>query len=230
MTSALPEFDAAYCPRHTRIRMRIGRFGWPDTASEYIADTIAHAIWIAFAGYVLWVFLNKPMPSIHEVVYASLLLAVAIASTFNNMTPVGHVRLWLSKIDRAIIYPFIAATCGAFLTLGGLTDFKTVILVIVWAAAIVGIIMKLGFPNRFHRFGIALYAGLGWFAMIGILDILPHLGWLGAALLVAGGLVYTLGIPVYLNDDLPYRAAIWHCMCLLAGLFHFTALQNSALA
>ena len=204
--------------------MRCGRFVWPDRVRDYVADAIVHAAWLVLPISALAYALMRPDLSVSLVIYAGCLLAVVIASTANNMAPLGRARAWLSRIDRAVIYPFIAATVGAVLTAEGLTTYRAAVLAAVWVAAGVGVVLKLGFPRRFHRLGIALYLGLGWVAVLGLAGVAATLGWAGLALLALGGLLYTVGVPIYLNDDMPYRAAIWHMMCLAAGVCHLGAI------
>ena len=205
--------------------MRIGAHVWPDHWPEYVADIIAHAVWFSLAISALVFALGRDDISPALLTFAIALTAVVVASTANNLWPLGEVRRWLSRIDRAVIYPLIAATSGAFLAIGGLNRFQFWLLVGVWAVAIFGVVLKLGFPGRLPRTGMAIYLGLGVVAALGMADIAPALGWQGIALLVAGGAIYAGGVRIYLNDHLPYRAAIWHLLCTLAGACHFAAIM-----
>lgn len=211
-----------------KLGMRIGRHVWPDEAREYVADVFAHVAWLGLAIAALYYAFSRDMQVVSLIVYALALLIVVLASTANNMWPLGPVRRILSRIDRAVIYPLIAATSGAFLSLGGLSGLRGWVLGAVWAAALFGMVIKLFFPSRLNRTGLALYLGLGVFAALGILEVAPLLGWTGFALLVLGGAIYAGGVPVYLNDNLPYRAALWHLMCLIAGSCHFAAIAMAA--
>ena len=47
---------------------------------------------------------------------------------------------------------------------------------------------------------------------------------LALGLLLAGGLVYSLGVIVYLNRSLPFRRAIWHGFVVAAAATHFAAI------
>lgn len=212
--------------RHSRVAMRIGRFGWPDGPAEYAADLVMHVVWFGLVVGAAMVAM-RPEASGHHVAYAVALGLVVIASTANNMAPVGRVRAWLSRVDRASIYPLIAGTVGAFLALGGLTTWQAAVLAMVWVAAGVGVVLKLGFPKRFKRVGLALYLGLGWGAVLGIAGVAERLGWQGLGLMALGGLIYSVGVPVYLADGLRFRAALWHGMCALAGLCHLSALMRA---
>ena len=204
--------------------MTVGALAWPDTRAEYVADILAHAVWLGFAAFALVHMVSHEPTMGAMIVYGCCLVALVLASTANNMMPLGPGRDVASRVDRALIYPFIAASCGAFLSLGGFSAFEAWLLAGIWGAAILGVVLKVGFPGRFSRTGIGLYLGLGWVAVPGIIDALPLLGWGGGGLLLAGGVVYSAGVPVYLNDSLPYRAFTWHTMCLGAGICHFAAI------
>jgi hemolysin III len=42
-------------------------------------------------------------------------------------------------------------------------------------------------------------------------------------LLLIGGALYTLGVPFYIWERLPFRRAIWHCFVLAAAAAHYAA-------
>jgi hemolysin III len=55
-----------------------------------------------------------------------------------------------------------------------------------------------------------MYIALGW-AVLSIVDKLIHsLSPMGLGLLLAGGVVYTVGLVFHLNKKLPFNSAIWH--------------------
>jgi hemolysin III len=45
----------------------------------------------------------------------------------------------------------------------------------------------------------------------------------GVILLLIGGALYTLGVPFYIWERLPFRRAIWHCFVLVAAGVHYAA-------
>jgi hemolysin III len=45
----------------------------------------------------------------------------------------------------------------------------------------------------------------------------------GIVLLAIGGLIYTIGVPFYTSQRLPFRRAIWHSFVLVAAGVHYAA-------
>jgi hemolysin III len=76
---------------------------------------------------------------------------------------------------------------------------------------------------RYPRLSTALYAGMGWLALIAIRPLwglVPVEGWLW---LIAGGLAYTAGIAFYAADRVRYGHFVWHVFVLLGTTCHFVA-------
>lgn len=195
---------------------------WPGRPAEYAADAAVHAIWLALGAIALaWVPVRGAGPA--HLVYAATLPTLAILSLINNLAPRGFAGGWIGRLDRAAIYPFIAASVGAFLTLGEPSISATVILTAVWVGAGLGAAAKLVAPKRFGRTGMALYLGLGWCAMAGLADVAPYLGTAGVALLLVGGALYTAGVPFHRAERLPFRSAIWHGLVTAGVACHLAA-------
>ena len=93
----------------------------------------------------------------------------------------------------------------------------------VWALALVGSALELGVLKRYHKLAVLLYIGMGWIGLVafGPLSKQLHVG--GTALLLAGGVAYTLGVPFYLWRKLPYHHALWHVFVLAGSVLHFLA-------
>lgn len=126
---------------------------------------------------------------------AALLFGCSALYHRGRWTP--EVKAVLRRLDHANIFVFIAGTYTplAVLALDGTT--RTVVLVVVWAGAVVGLLSRvfwLGAPRWLY---VPMYVALGWVAV----GVMPAL-WRGAGggvvlLLVLGGLGYTLGALAY---------------------------------
>ena len=61
---------------------------------------------------------------------------------------------------------------------------------------------------------------MGWLIVFDISNLSDAIG-NGIYFLVAGGIAYTLGIVLYILDQIPYNHVIWHIFVLAGALFHF---------
>ena len=87
------------------------------------------------------------------------------------------------------------------------------------AAPIVGVASKLFMPTRLDRGAVGFYLALSWSAIVAIKPLAATLPATALALIVAGGLIYSAGVPFYVWRSLKFQNAIWHaCVALGAAL------------
>jgi hemolysin III len=84
-------------------------------------------------------------------------------------------------------------------------------------------IFELFTQQRYKKVSLGLYLGLGWLALVAIKPMLETVGAGGLALLVVGGLFYSLGVIFYVWERLAYNHAVWHLFVLAGSVFHFFA-------
>ncbi len=193
------------------------------TRGERIADGAVHGLGIAFAvvATILLIVWASGESSVGTVVglsvYGAALIGSFVASACYHFTPWEGPRPVLRRIDHAAIYLKIAGTYTPLVVLIG-SAFAYGVLSIVWALAVFGAIAKLFFWARPSRWGVALYLGLGWLSVALITSLVPVVSGVALALIVAGGLVYSLGAIVFSIDGLRYQNAIWHGFVLTASI------------
>ena len=93
---------------------------------------------------------------------------------------------------------------------------------IIWAIAIIGIVLNAIDLKRYKIFSMICYLGMGW-AVIFKANLLPVLlptG--GLVLLVAGGIAYTIGAILYgIGKKHKWMHSVFHLFILLGSLLHF---------
>ena len=162
-------------------------------------------------------------------VYAVGLVAMLSASAAYNLMRPGRAKELLRRLDHSTIYIMIAGTYTP-LALNALDPPLSVVLcALVWSLAAAGIALKLAFPRRFERVSLALYLAMGWLVLGVIRPLIEHLPAEALALLVAGGVVYTVGALIYTRERWPFHRPIWHVLVLLAAGLHLTALYAAFL-
>jgi hemolysin III len=151
-------------------------------------------------------------------VYGGSVLVMLACSAAWNMADRPDWSWLLRRLDHAAIYLKIAGTYTAFTLLAGT---GLALLAAVWAAAVLGVMLKLISPARFRRTGIALYLGIGWVGVLAGGSMMAAMPVAVIVLMAVGGALYTLGVPFYLWDRLRFHNTIWHGFVLAAsGVFY----------
>lgn len=93
---------------------------------------------------------------------------------------------------------------------------------VIWAMAILGIVLNAIDLKKYKKFSMICYLGMGW-AIIFKVNLLPVLlPTAGLVLLVAGGLAYTIGAVLYgLGKKHKWMHSIFHLFILLGSLLQF---------
>ena len=99
-------------------------------------------------------------------------------------------------------------------------------MVLVWAAAVVGIILKIAMPGASIAFRIILYLLIGWSSIVLWDDILAF-PIVTLWLLGAGAVLYTSGVIFHVWESLRFQNAIWHALVLLATACHYGAVLSA---
>jgi hemolysin III len=73
------------------------------------------------------------------------------------------------------------------------------------------------------RIWIAFYVVMGWLVLAAMGPLVEGVPLAGVILLAIGGALYTLGVPFYVWEKLPFRRAIWHAFVIAAAGVHYAA-------
>ena len=136
----------------------------------------------------------------------------------------------LRRFDHSAIYLLIAATYTPFIMELKQSYVALALLVGVWCVAIVGIVLKLTLPGRFDRLAIVLYLAMGWSGVTLYDAVVNKLPPLALGFIVAGGILYSLGVIFHAWQRLRFQNAIWHCFVLLGAACHYTAILDLVLS
>ena len=167
---------------------------------------------------------------------AALVFAVSLAGVF-AASAAYHLGRWsddvrprMRSLDHSMIFVLIAGSYTPFCLLVIKGGWGAVMLAAVWAGALAGVVLKLVALERVHKVTATLYMLLGWLAILGLPRMVAELTGLQLALLVAGGLLYTVGAIVLLrNKPNPSPRVfgyheLWHAMGVTASLCHYIAI------
>ncbi len=197
------------------------------SVAEQRADAAVHVIGVSAALIATtWLFWQATHleAGLSLAVYGLGLISMLLVSALYNLTPASHLKELFRRADHATIYVMIAGTYTPFAMhrLDGAVG--AAIGISVWLAAALGIVLALWYPRRFEAFKVVLYLVMGWMILPGIIPFYHSVSATALWLLAAGGVLYSLGLGVYLLRRVPFNNALWHAMVLTAAGLHFSAM------
>ena len=209
--------------------MRSGYDIAPPPLVERLADGVVQSVNVvlAAAGCVVLGVLAyphaDPLRLAALTVYGAGLLAMVGASALYAWGRGGRRHMLYRHLDHAAIFLMIAGTYTPF-TMISFDGVHGRLLALIWAIALVGVLLKLIAPRRAEPLSVPLYLIMGWTVLSdpGLLLSLPVSA---VTLLVAGGVFYTVGITFHLAR-MRFQEAIWHSFVLAAAACHYAAVVH----
>ncbi len=174
---------------------------------------------------VLLFIADSPREYIGGAIFGVSLLLLFCTSRAYHLVERGQTLL--QRLDRSMIFVLIAGTYSPFcLVLLG-NGWGIPILSVVWGLAAVGIASQALRPAPPRWFNLALYLGLGWIGLVAFAPIASAASSTVLAMLLAGGVVYTVGGVVHARrrpDPFPgvfgYHE-LFHVLTAVAGLTYY---------
>lgn len=203
--------------------------GRPMTRSETLADRVVHGVGLCFGigGCVALArvaLAGSATQALALGLYGFGLILMLSCSAANHFDLGGRRGDLINRVDQAGIFVMIAGTYTPFSLLGLGGPEGTGLCALVWAGALAGAATSLLRPDWLARVRIPAYLTLGWTVILAFGAVEAALPGPAFTLLVAGGLLYNVGVAVFVARRLPYRQALWHVFVLSAALCHFAAI------
>lgn len=200
-----------------------------ELSVEELANSITHGIGLVlsvagFAVLLVFAILRGGALQIAScAVYGSTLVCVYAASTLYHALPSPRMKRALKIFDHCAIYLLIAGTYTPFtlVTLRGGWGWS--LFAIVWALAMAGIVFKVWFIDHFPILSTVLYLAMGWIAVVAIKPLLSSIPAHGLYWLVAGGVLYSIGVAFFAARRLRFGHAIWHVFVIAGSACHYVA-------
>ena len=203
-----------------------------QTPAEERLNILTHLIGLILstAGLVILIVLSSligdSLSIVGSTVFATTLVLVYLGSTiYHGCTSYKHKKLWKS-LDGSLIYLLIAGTYTPFALSPLNGPWGWSILGTVWGIALIGIGIKLMFPNRFTKFSIMLCLLLGWLILIATVPMFEKVPTGGILLITSGGIFYSLGVAFLLWTGLKFSHGIWHVFVICGSLTHYLAVTH----
>jgi hemolysin III len=157
----------------------------------------------------------------------SLVTMLGVSALYHRGNWNEKSRMMLRRLDHSAIFILIAGTATpiAMISLG--IESGSRLLATLWLAAAIGVIQSLFWVKAPKWVSAILYIFVGWLSVPYLSQMKATLGLQGVTLLLAGGVVYTLGAVVYAmkkpnpNPQVFGYHEIFHLLVVLAAFLHF---------
>jgi hemolysin III len=205
-----------------------------QSLGEEIANSISHGIGFA-AMLVLSPLLighaaeaGSPMFVVGVCIFVASAVVLYLSSTLYHALPHGRGKRVFRIIEHSAIYLLIAGTYTPFM-LGALHGpWGWTLVVLIWALAMGGVVLKTLGRAGHPRLSMVLYLGMGWLLIVAIRPLWLHVPMAGLGLILAGGLAYTVGTLFYAAKHRPYAHFVWHLFVLAGTTCHVVAIWRYA--
>ena len=153
----------------------------------------------ALAGIVVLVLLaDSAAGYVGGAIFAACLaLLYATSGLYHTVTWGPRLRDLLKRLDHSTIFLLIAGSYTPFCLAVLNTAWGISLLAVVWSLAGAGVLLKLVWPGGPRWLSVGLYLGVGWLAAVAATELLEWFTLVPLALLVLGGVMYSLGGVVY---------------------------------
>jgi len=204
-------------------------------SAEELANSLTHGagLMLSIAGFMVLLVLAAVRGSAWRIVscavYGSTLICLYTASTLYHGIRSRRLKRVLKICDHSAIYLLIAGTYTPFLLVNLRGSWGWSLFAVIWGLAMAGILFKVWFVEHFPVLSTVVYLLMGWLALVAVKPMLLSVPQSGVLWLLAGGVLYTVGVVFYAWKKIPYNHAIWHGFVLAGSTCHYFAVLCSVI-
>jgi hemolysin III len=188
------------------------------------------------AGAVLVLCAPNRKSLLAAAIYGTSLSALlGTSALYHRVTWSLAARRWIGRLDHSMIAVLIAGTFTPFAMVAIPQPVAGGLLALVWAGALATIVLHVVWIDAPKWMSAALYVMLGWIGLIAMPQVAAHAGWTVAALLLLGGVLYSIGAVIYAlrrPDPIPASFGyheVFHALVVLAATAHYGAVAITIL-
>ena len=185
------------------------------------------------AGIALIVLAQGAAATVGAAIYsATLLLLFGTSAAYHRLAQSERARSIMQRLDHSMIYLLIAGTYVPLCLVAMPRSWGIPMLAIIGTLAAIGVVLKLAFFHGARYVSHSLYVVMGWVAIVAVPVLIDSLTTVQFALIVAGGVAYTIGMPVLLTRrPNPWPTTfgyheVWHLLTVIAAGLHFAAVAD----
>lgn len=192
-------------------------------------NSISHLVG-ASLSLVAWTLLivfssmtGDPVKIISSTIYGFTLFILYLSSTLYHSLK-GKAKRVFRIFDHSSIFLLIAGTYTPYSLVVIQGKMGWIIFGIVWSFAVIGIVFKSIWIDKYDLPSTLFYLLCGWTILIDIKNFYEKIPTPGFIWLLIGGALYTIGAIFYAMDRIPRNHEIWHFFVLFASSAQFVSI------
>lgn len=201
------------------------------TFGEEVANAVSHGVMVvlllcAFPYISVKAYLDGGWLLVTgDAIFIIALFLMFMGSTlYHAMENDSQAKYIFRILDHSFIFLAIAGTYTPIaLTVldGGLA---VAILTLQWVMVLLGILQKTVIKRELPKLSVAIYLVMGWVALLILPQLIKTASPIFLALIVLGGVFYSIGVAFYVQKERKYFHFIWHLFINMASICHIIAI------
>ena len=158
---------------------------------------------------------------------ASIVITYTVSCVYHALPASAAAKRVMRVIDHCSVFLLVFGTYipASLLGVGGPLGWA--LFGVVAALTTVGIVLSVIDVDRFSKAAVACHLVSGWSFLVGLPTLLASCGLECAALVVGGGVAYTVGAILYgLGRNYTQMHCVFHVFCLMGTLMQFLAIYT----
>lgn len=203
------------------------------TKGEDIANMVTHIVGgaVGIAVLVFAILISVFNRNVYGVVSgsiygASMVALYSVSSVYHGLNPC-YAKKVMQVIDHCTIYFLIAGTYTPILLSSIRPVYPAlawVIFGVEWGLALIGGVFTAIDHNKFKRFSMLCYLGMGWCIILAARPTIECVGWTGFGWLILGGIFYTIGAVLYgIGRKKPLYHTVFHVFVDIGSILQAVA-------
>ena len=162
----------------------------------------------------------------------SMMLLYMASTIYHSLDISDKANRRLRKVDHMMIFVLIAGSYTPICLLALKGNTGKFLCILVWAVALVGILIRALWINCPKWFSSVIYIGMGWLCVLAFSQIFhalsrPAFGWLlaGGIIYTIGGIIYALKVPLFNARHKNFGShEIFHLFVMGGSACHFVTM------
>lgn len=197
------------------------------TLGEEIFNSVTHGVGslLSIAGTVVLIVFSAinsdAFAVVSSAVYGASLIILYTMSTLYHSITNEKAKKFFRIMDHNTIFFLIAGTYTPYTLAVLRSPLGWVLFGVVWGAAAIGIVLNSIDLEKFSKISVVCYIAMGWVIIIAVKPLMNSMPFISFALLVAGGVFYTIGVIFYAIKKVKYFHSVWHIFTVIGGALHY---------